>query len=430
MKAPSPPPTPDPYATANAQQMASVAVAKANTALQNADEDSPDGTVRYIQLPDNPIYVDQRDSDGDIVGQDIVYRWKRVKSLTPKAQIAFDQQQDIAIAMNEASLFAARASKDKWSSPFSLSMLPARAVTPTAPALVTTAPVRRPMQREIGQDASIAAERKYQRDQMMERLNWQIGTDRKNLLIDLRHKGIPTASQAWEEAMRVFDRQATDNRLQIESTVGQEHQRLIEITRIKAQFHNDIVEKEFALDMARVEFGNKTGVAVYQMALELANFVNTTRAQSMQEFFAERSQITNEVSALMKGGQVTIPQFQQFQSSKIAETPIMESVYRSAAMDMQKYQIQVQQQGQMFGGMMGLIGNAMPMMMGMSDRRLKTDIVKVSNDARGFGWYVWRYLWDRPGTQRYGVMAQEVQHIPGAVHRIGGWLAVDYRVLA
>ena len=52
MKPPKPPPTPDPYETANAQQLANVEVAVANTALMNADEDTPDGFVRFAQIPE------------------------------------------------------------------------------------------------------------------------------------------------------------------------------------------------------------------------------------------------------------------------------------------------------------------------------------------------------------------------------------------
>jgi hypothetical protein len=325
----------------------------------------------------------------------------------------------------------ARDLRNKMLSPFSLSMLPTRTPTPAAPAVIKGAPARREMVREIGQTDDIIREKENVRLKMLERINWQIGVDRDNRLADLRFQGIPEGTEAWERSVRVFDRQMIDARLQVEGAVGQEHTRLVELTRHKADFHNAIVVKEFELDLQARQFGNATEVQVFETLMALGQYVNTIRNQSMQEILAERSQTTNEVSVLMRGGTVNIPQFQQFQSGKIGETPVMDAVYRSASMDMQKWQAQSQQQGQMFGGMMGMVGNLMPMMMGMSDRRVKTDIVKVSDDARGFGWYLWRYVWDHVGTVRYGVMAQEVRHIRGAVIELpGGVLAVNYGVLA
>ncbi len=64
----------------------------------------------------------------------------------------------------------------------------------------------------------------------------------------------------------------------------------------------------------------------------------------------------------------------------------------------------------------------------ISDRRLKTNIVKVSDDPRGFGWYTFDYVGGARG--QYGVMAQEVAPIiPGAVITKHGVMAVNYSML-
>ena len=63
-----------------------------------------------------------------------------------------------------------------------------------------------------------------------------------------------------------------------------------------------------------------------------------------------------------------------------------------------------------------------------SDRRLKTRIVKVADDSRGFGWYQFDYVAGPRG--QFGVMAQEVRPIiPGAVVDMGTHLAVNYSML-
>lgn len=63
-----------------------------------------------------------------------------------------------------------------------------------------------------------------------------------------------------------------------------------------------------------------------------------------------------------------------------------------------------------------------------SDRSLKTNIKKVSDDPRGFGWYTFDYVAGPRG--QFGVMAQEVMPIiPDAVVDLGTHLAVNYSKL-
>ena len=63
----------------------------------------------------------------------------------------------------------------------------------------------------------------------------------------------------------------------------------------------------------------------------------------------------------------------------------------------------------------------------LSDRRLKRFATQVGKTANGINVYIWRFLWNEPGI---GVMADEVSHIPGAVH-VGsdGYARVNYAVI-
>ncbi len=83
---------------------------------------------------------------------------------------------------------------------------------------------------------------------------------------------------------------------------------------------------------------------------------------------------------------------------------------------------QKQAEGQLMQGMgslMGGIGGA------FSDRRLKRNLRRIAEDVRGFGIYLFRFLWSP--RWHVGVLAQEVQPImPQVVHSIGGILYVDY----
>jgi hypothetical protein len=62
-----------------------------------------------------------------------------------------------------------------------------------------------------------------------------------------------------------------------------------------------------------------------------------------------------------------------------------------------------------------------------SDVRLKADVEPVGV-VNGRNWYRYRYIWDEPGVERRGVMAQEVQKTdPDAVSvDASGFLKVDY----
>jgi len=75
------------------------------------------------------------------------------------------------------------------------------------------------------------------------------------------------------------------------------------------------------------------------------------------------------------------------------------------------------------------IGAALPLLIAMSDRRLKRDICKIVDDVRGFGVYVFRYLWG--DTLYIGCMADEVEKVlPAAVGRtISGYKYINYAML-
>jgi len=75
------------------------------------------------------------------------------------------------------------------------------------------------------------------------------------------------------------------------------------------------------------------------------------------------------------------------------------------------------------GGIMQTVGPLIAMAF-MSDRKLKTDIRRAGVTAEGYPQYRFRYLWDDAGTERLGVMADEVP--PEITTEIGGYKAVDY----
>jgi hypothetical protein len=64
-----------------------------------------------------------------------------------------------------------------------------------------------------------------------------------------------------------------------------------------------------------------------------------------------------------------------------------------------------------------------PLLFG-SDIRLKKNILRVGKTQRGNNLYTWDWKW---GGSSIGVIAQEVEHIPGAVYTSSnGIKVVDY----
>ena len=78
------------------------------------------------------------------------------------------------------------------------------------------------------------------------------------------------------------------------------------------------------------------------------------------------------------------------------------------------------------GGSLGSTGAGIESSFGtVSDRRLKTNIHRISTRPDGLGVYEFEYIWG--GGKHIGLMAQEVLGIyPDAVRSVGGYYTVDY----
>jgi hypothetical protein len=83
------------------------------------------------------------------------------------------------------------------------------------------------------------------------------------------------------------------------------------------------------------------------------------RAQATQEALTERNQPINEITALMSGGQVSMPQFQNTPQSQVSGVDYAGLVQNNYANQVQAAQAKSQQQNAMLGGLFGLGGAAL-----------------------------------------------------------------------
>lgn len=147
------------------------------------------------------------------------------------------------------------------------------------------------------------------------------------------------------------------------------------------------------------------------------------RGQSVSEILAARNQPLNEITALMSGSQVSNPGFTNTPQSQVSGVDYAGLVSNNYATESANHQA-------MLGGLAGLGGAALGGwakggFMMPSDRRLKSDIVRVGTLDNGLPVYSFRYL-GTPATV-IGLMADEVELVhPEAVGEVNGYKHVDY----
>lgn len=143
------------------------------------------------------------------------------------------------------------------------------------------------------------------------------------------------------------------------------------------------------------------------------------RSQAFGESLATRNQPINEITALLSGSQVSNP---ATMSGPTPQAGVGGVDYTGLVN--QKYQGEMASHNALLGGLFGLAGAGVSAAK-FSDRRIKTDIVRVGMLDNGLPVYGYRYK--AGGPFEIGLMAQDVAEVhPQAVHSIGGVLAVDY----
>ena len=174
--------------------------------------------------------------------------------------------------------------------------------------------------------------------------------------------------------------------------------------------------------------GIKAGTAAYDREMGLLgqqqndaynSLLLQGRGQASQELLTEDNQRINQISALLGGGQVSMPNFMT--GANVGAIPTTDNasiIGNSDNAKMAAWQANQAAMGSMLGGLGGLFT--------LSDERAKTDTDKIGETDDGMGIYSYRYK-GQPQKQ-IGLMAQEVQKKkPQAVRKgADGLLRVNY----
>ena len=190
-----------------------------------------------------------------------------------------------------------------------------------------------------------------------------------------------------------------------------------------AAFYNTAAESEFNRNLANVGINNTTRGQAYNEIANNATLQNQARQQAISEQAYLRALPINEIATLMGAtGGVQQPTFQPVANVQQANTDLMGAVYDSYNGQMNAWNAQQQARSQAKGGMFGALGTGAGL--ALSDKRFKVDAKHISELWNGIKTYVYSYIGET--RRRFGVMAQEVQHVPNAVYNMNGVLVVDY----
>ena len=174
------------------------------------------------------------------------------------------------------------------------------------------------------------------------------------------------------------------------------------------------------------QLANAAQLQQYNENLGQAQFGNNAATQSLQTQLALRNQPLNEITGLMSGSQLQMPQFQGYNPTNIAPAPVFAGAQAQGAADMQRYGIQQSGANAQTSGLYSLAGAAAPLVF-PSDRRLKSNIERIGTHKLGIGIYEYDIL----GERQQGVMADEVEKVmPKAiVMHPSGYKMVNYGLL-
>jgi hypothetical protein len=428
---PAPPAAPDYAAAATAQGVANVDAAKNTAVLSNPNIISPYGnqTVSWATSPDNPNGTPQATV---------------TQTLTPAAQQNLDAQQQTQLALSLLGQKGITRVQDVLNQ-----------AAPAAPTLGTVgsggALDNGPSAGQYGLahgsiDTSGIAQMPVNagmtaQNAILSRLNPQIQQDQAALTQRLANQGIPQGSEAWNNAMRQQGNQQNDlytqaalQGLGVDMSANQQG---FGQQMSQAGLYNSSVGQNFGQGQAASSMANANQNTQFNQQLAQTQANNAAALQQYQAQMAAYNQPLNQVTALESGSQIQNPQFQQYTGANVAAAPVFQGTQAQGQADMNLYGIQQNAANSANQGLYSLGGAALgaagaaggfaPLLAGLSDRRLKSNIVKVGEHPLGIG----IYEYDIEDRRERGVMAQEVLAVkPSAVyHRPDGYMMVDYGAL-
>ena len=369
----TPPPVPDYAAAAQQQGAANIEAARATAKLGNPNIYGPLGsqTISY---------------EGDIP----TIR----QSLTPDAQATLGAQQGVERSLAELGQQGVAQAKTILGTPFNPN-LPgidtsiAESVSPVNQATYNAGSAQRSVAGptfQQGIDTSGIAAMPVNagmtgQQAIMSRLQPQLTQNENATRQRLANQGLVTGGEAYNNEMRTMGQNRNDLELQAAAQGinldAMMNQQGFEQAAARGQFGNEAQLNQFQSALQNAGMGNTALQQDYQnqlaaqtaqnaavaqnfnQQLNLAQFGNAAQQQSLEQQLALRNQPLNQITGLMSGSQIQMPQFQGFQPSNVAAAPIYQGVQDTFQGQMDQYAIRQQAKNNLTSGLMGMGGSAM-----------------------------------------------------------------------
>ena len=367
----TPPPVPDYAGAAQQQGAANIEAARATAKLGNPNIYGPLGnqTVSY---------------EGDIP----TIR----QSLTPDAQATLGAQQGVERSLAELGQQGVAQAKTILGTPFDPN-LPgidtsiAESVSPVNQAAFNAGSAQRSVAGptfQQGIDTSGIAAMPVNagmtgQQAIMSRLQPQLTQNENATRQRLANQGLVTGGEAYNNEMRTMGQNRNDLELQAAAQGinldAMMNQQGFEQAAARGQFGNEAQLNQFQAALQNAGMGNTALQQDYQnqlaaqtaqnaaaaqnfnQQLGMAQFGNEAQQQSLDQQLTLRNQPLNQITGLMSGSQIQMPQFQGYQGANIAAAPIYQGVQDTFQGQMDQYGIRQQAKNNMMSGLMGLGGS-------------------------------------------------------------------------
>lgn len=405
-KAPS---APNPTTTAQAQTDSNRQTAITQAGLNAVNQVTPYGNLNYEQIG---------------TWEDGTPRYQATQSLSGGAQSLFDtglktQQNLASLAEQQSGRLSSLLNQN-----FDLSGLPAAGRNPNlntyggdTSGITNSIGNAGAIQMQLGDQDSWGQVQRVE-DALFSRLNPQIDRQRQQMETDLANRGIRPGSTAYSQAMNDFNRDLNDQRTSILLNAGQEQNRLQQLSLNSGNFANNAQAQNYAQLANNAQFQNQAQNQLYTQQMGNAAFgnaaqqqmfqnQNATRQNALNEQLLQRQLPLNEILALSGQAQLQQPNFVSTPQTGVAGTDVAGITNANYAQQMQQYNAN---QG-LLGGLFSAGASLVPL---LSDRRAKTDIVRIGSTDSGVPIYKFRYK--TGGPTQIGYMAQDLLELqPNAV---------------
>lgn len=232
------------------------------------------------------------------------------------------------------------------------------------------------------------------------------------------------SDMAYQNATRYLDPQFQRQQSGLENQLSNQG-----ITRGSEAWNNAMQQQDMARQQAYEGARNQAYLQGMQGAQQLYGQGMGTRQQQLTEEQLLRQDPINMLNAARTGQQMQVTQQPQVATSApgqrvtTAGPDLLGAATATGQYNQGVYNAQQAGQGQMLGGLFQLGAAGIPSIFA-SDRRLKRNIKQIGKLNNGLNVYSYEYVWGQPSI---GVMADEVEHIQGAVvEHPSGFKMVDY----